>query len=194
MRGSVLSLAILVGSTALGTAALAAEIAYKPSGTVAPVRRSVVLKVVDNRPPNEGGKEGHVVGYRRSAVGLKARIKVDGPAVVPDLVRGVTVDALGQAGIGVSADAPGVLTAQVLAFWMDWANYEFVSGIGYRGAVAVEYTLQDSSGKLLWKGLAAVEQTFKRDSAEKLFGPALPRLAARAATSFESAEFAKAIP
>jgi hypothetical protein len=194
VRASVLSLAILLGSAALGSGAPAAEITYKASGSAAPVKRSVALKVVDNRPPNEGGKEGHVVGYRRSAVGLKARIKVDGPGVVPDLVRAVTVDALGRAGVGVSAEAPVVLTAQLLAFWMDWANYEFISGIGYRGAVAVEYTLQDSSGKTLWKGLAAVEQTYRRDSAEKLFGPALPRLAARAAKAFGSEEFVKAVP
>jgi len=194
VRASALSLAILFGSAALGTGALAAEITYKPSGTASPAKRSVVLKVVDNRPLHQGGKEGQYVGYRRSAVGLKARIKVDGPGVVPDLARAVTVDALGQAGVGVSAEAPVVLTAQVLAFWMDWASYELFSGIGYRGAVAVEYTLQDSSGKTLWKGLAAVEQTYKRDSAEKLFGPALPRLAARASKTFESEEFLKAIP
>jgi hypothetical protein len=153
----------------------------------------VALKVLDNRPPKEGGQEPAVVGLRRSAVGIKASIKESGPDVVPNLVRAATEDALGRAGVGVGADAATTLHAQVLAFWMDWSGYDFLSGVAYKGTVVVEYTLQDAAGRTLWKGLAFVEQHYSRDSKERIFGPAIKRLAGRAERRFRSAEFQKAV-
>ena len=183
--------------TALAAASIAgcgsSGIAYQASAPSAPAARTVALKVIDNRPPKEGGQEPNVVGLRRSLVGIKASIKESGPEVVPNLVRAATEDALGRAGIGVSATSKVTLTAQVLCFWMDWSSYSYPSLV-FKGAVAVEYTLQDASGRVLWRGLAVTEHQHSGDSKEKIFGPALKRLAGRAARRFESAEFVNAVP
>jgi hypothetical protein len=168
-------------------------IAYQPSAAPASSARRVLLKVLDNRAPLEGGTAPAVVGYRRSAVGFKASIKESGPDVVTNLVRAATEDALGRSGVGVDGDASATLHAQVLVFWMDWAGYDFLSGVAYKGTVAVEYTLQDAGGRTLWKGLALVEQHYGSDSKERIFGPALQRLAGRAERVFKTAEFQKSV-
>lgn len=194
-RAVFLALAVLVAVSApcLGSSG----IVYQPSATPPQTARAVMLKVVDNRPPREGGREPRVVGFRRSMVGIKANIKESGPDVVPNVVRAVTEDALGRAGVRTSDSAKVTLTAQVLSFWMDWSGFAFAgafSHLKYMGAIAVEYTLQDASGRVLWKGLAVVEQHHSSDSKEKIFNPALKRLADRAAKRFQSAEFVNAVP
>lgn len=193
MRSPAAPALLLIGGLALSGCGTSG-IAFQPSGSSVPAQRSIALKVVDNRPPLEGGREPNVVGYRRSLVGIKGSLKESGPQVVTNLVRAATTDALGQSGVGVSPAAPVTLTAQILSFWMDWAGYDFFVGVGYRGAVAVEYTLQDASGRILWKGLAAAEQSCSSDSKEYVFGNALKRIAGRAARRFESEEFRKAVP
>lgn len=104
-----------------------------------------------------------------------------------------TEDALGRAGIRTSDSAKVTLTAQVLCFWMDWSGYSYPN-LKYKGAIAVEYTLQDSSGRVLWKGLAVTEHEHSGDSKKRIFDPALKRLAGRAAKRFQSAEFVSAVP
>jgi hypothetical protein len=192
VRSSVsLALAVLAAASIGGCGS--SGIAYQAPSPSAPAARAVALKVIDNRPPKEGGREPNVVGLRRSLVGIKASIKESGPEVVPNLVRAATEDALGRAGVGVSANAKVTLTAQILSFWMDWSSYSYPNLV-YKAAVAVEFTLQDASGRVLWKGLAVTEQQHSGDSKEKIFGPALKRLAGRAARRFESAEFVSAVP
>jgi hypothetical protein len=191
-RAAFLSLTVLAATSLTGCGS--SGIAYQPSAPPSQAARAVGLKVVDNRPPREGGSDPRVVGLRRGGFGNTFNIKESGPEVVPNLVRAATEDALGRAGIRTSESAKVTLAAQVLCFWMDWASYNFITGIGYKGAIAVEYTLQDSSGRVLWKGLAVVEQHHSSDSKGKIFNPALKRLAGRAAKRFESAEFVKAVP
>jgi hypothetical protein len=181
--------ATLAGLAGCGSAG----IAYQPSAAPASFSRRVVLKVLDNRAPREGGSEPAVVGFRRSAVGIKASIKESGPEAVANLVRAATEDALGRAGIGASPEASLTLQAQVLTFWMDWAGYDFLSGVAYKGTIAVEYTLQDAAGRTLWKGLALVERHHRNDSKEAIFGPALKRLSGRTERMFRTAEFQKAL-
>jgi len=196
-RAAFLLLTVLTAASLALAGFGSSGIVYQPSAPPAQTTRAVVLKVVDNRPPREGGREPHVVGLRRSMVGIKANIKESGPEVVPNLVRAVTEDALGRAGIRTSDSAKVTLTAQVLCFWMDWSGFAFAgafSHLKYEGAVAVEYTLQDALGRVLWKGLAVANQHHSSDSKEKIFNPALKRLAGRAAKRFQSAEFANALP
>lgn len=191
MKGTLATLVVAVAFSSLAGCG-SAGIAYQPSAAPASSSQRVILKVLDNRPPLEGGTEPAVVGYQRSAVGFKASIKESGPDAVTSLVRAATEDALGRAGIGVGADGQTTLHAQVLTFWMDWGGYDFLSGVAYKGTVAVEYTLQDTTGRTLWKGLALAEQHYGSDSKERIFGPALQRLATRAERRFRTAEFQKA--
>ncbi|MFI5120289.1 MAG: hypothetical protein ACHQM4_07745 [Thermoanaerobaculia bacterium] len=194
-RAAFLVLAVLIAASTAGFGS--SGIVYVPSAPPAQTTRAVVLKVVDNRPPREGGREPRVVGLRRSMVGIKANINESGPDVVPNLVRAATEDALGRAGIRASDSAKVTLTAQILCFWMDWSGFAFAgafSHLKYQGAIAVEYTLQDASGRVLWKGLAVTEQHHSSDSKERIFNPALRRLAGRAANRFQATEFANAVP
>ncbi len=194
-RGAFLTLAILGAASIAGFAS--SGIADQASAPPARTARAVVLKVVDNRPPREGGREPRVVGFRRSTVGIKANIKESGPEVVPNLVRAATEDALGRSGIDTSDGAKVTLTAQILCYWMDWSGFAFagpLSHLKYQGTIAVEYTLQDATGRVLWKGLAVTEQHHSSDSKEKIFNPALKRLVRRAANRFQSAEFTNAVP
>jgi len=117
-RGAFLTLAVL-GAASVACFAYSG-IADQASAPPARTARAVVLKVVDNRPPREGGREPRVVGFRRSTVGIKDNIKESGPGVVPNLVRAATEDALGRSGIDTSDGAKVTLTAQILYYWMDW--------------------------------------------------------------------------
>ncbi len=165
------------------------NIAYTPSVAPAASTRRVALKVVDNRLPKEGGREPALVGLQRSAVGIKAGIKESSPESVANLVRSAAEDGLGQAGIGIDAGARTTLTAQVLGFWMDWSGYDFLSGVAYKGTITVEYTLQDASGRTIWKGLVMTEEHAKTASKEVIFGKALKRLAARTTRLLKGPDF-----
>jgi len=171
----------------------ATKIAYKPMAGGAPAEKeTVALKVVDERPADKGGTEKVQVGQVRGSYGIPSAVKDSAPDVAPRTVAEATTDALKQAGVGVKDGSTRTLVATVKHYWMDGMA-------GYKATVAVQYTLQDSSGKTLWtkdvSGGAGGALIFKsaESIAQDMFGNALTDLANKAAEQFKSAEFQKAV-
>ena len=171
----------------------ATKIAYKPMAAGAPAAKAaVVLKVVDERPADKGGSEKSQVGQVRGSYGIPSSVKDSTTDVATRTVTEATTDALKQAGIGVEASGNRVLVATVKHYWMDGMA-------GYKATVLVQYTLQDSSGKVLWtkevSGGAGGALIFKspESMAQDMFGNALTDLANKSADQFKTSDFQKAV-
>ncbi|MBI1817501.1 MAG: hypothetical protein HYR72_21205 [Deltaproteobacteria bacterium] len=188
---------ITLGALAVGLVFLAGcgttKIAYKPKATSAPAATaSVALKVVDERPADKGGSTKDQVGQIRGSYGIPSSVKDSSPDVATVAVSDATIDALRQAGIGMQAGGGKTLVATVKHFWMDGM-------MGYKATVAVQYTLQDSSGKTLWtaevKGGAGGTNLFRgaESFTQDMFENALSDLANKALEQFKSDAFKKAL-
>jgi hypothetical protein len=169
------------------------KIAYKPkaAGGSAPSAQ-VALKVVDQRPADKGGSDRVQVGQIRGSYGIPSAVRDASPEVATRTVSDATTDALKQAGIGIEGNAGKTLVATVTHFWMDGM-------MGYKATVAVDYALQDGSGKVLWsaevKGGAGGTNLFRgaESFTQDMFENALADLANRALEQFRSAAFTKAL-
>lgn len=187
--------ALLLG--ALGLVLLAGcgttSIKYKPSTMSAPAAAgSVSLKVVDQRPADAGGQDKTRVGSVRGSYGIPQGINDSSADVAPQSVTEATTDALKQAGVSVQSGKPMILVATVTQYWMDGL-------MGYKASIAVQYALQDSTGKTLWssevKAGAGGTNLFRSPNSftQDMFENALTDLANKAAEQFNSAAFKKAV-
>lgn len=183
--------AAALGATLVIGGCGATKIAYKPMGGAPAASATLALKIVNERPADKGGQTNQV-GQVRGSYGIPAAVKDSSPEVVTQTVTDATTDALAQAGIGVGAGGERTLVATIKHYWMD-------GFAGYKSTVAVQYSLQDASGKVLWSqdvtGSAGGALMFQSaDSmAQDMFGKALTDLATKAAEQFKSAQFRQAL-
>lgn len=188
-----LSTGVVVVAALLVAGCGASKIAYTPlPGSAPAATASVALKVVDERPADKGGTDKNQVGQIRGSYGIPSSVKDATMDVAPRTVTDATTDALKQAGVGVNAGANRTLVATVKSYWFDGL-------MGYKATVLVNYSLQDSSGKVLWSkevsGGAGGTNLFKsgESMAQDMFASALTDLAKKASEQFKSPEFQKAL-
>jgi hypothetical protein len=185
---TVLAVALLLTA---GCAKL--QIQYKPLPNPAPPPvTGVVLKVVDNRPPERLAARNQV-GQTRDGFGIPHKIADSDPNVVPRTITDATSDALKQSGIGVGAGQK-TLVATITEFWMD--GY-----VGYKAGVTVQYALLNPAGAPVWteevKGNAGTS-AFGLNKSEirmtkSVFETALADLAVHASERFRSPNFQQAL-
>jgi hypothetical protein len=187
--GRLLGLALLlaVGCTPL-------QIKYSPLPTPAPASATgIVLKVVDNRPPERLAARNQV-GQTRDAFGIPHGLQDEDPNVVPRTITDATSDALKQSGIGVQGAGPKTLVATITEFWMD--GY-----LGYKAGVTVQYALLNPAGAPVWveevkgnagAGAFGLNKNEKR-MAKNMFETALADLAVHASERFRSPNFQQAL-
>ena len=172
-------------------AGCSANIVYKPiSGTAPAAASTVVLRVLDERPADQGGADKRVIGKVRGSYGIPASVTDSNPNVVVDTVSQATADALAQAGVGVGTDGL-TLVATVMHYWMD--GY-----VGYKGTVTVNYALLDAAGASSWSkqisGASGGSMIFDAgDMTKGIFEAALSDLAKHAWLAFQAAEFQQAL-
>lgn len=170
----------------------ATKITYTPlAGTPPAASATVALRVIDERPADKGGTTSQV-GQVRGSYGIPSAVKDSTTDVTTRTVTEATTDALAQAGVGVGTGGNRVLVARVKHYWMD-------GFAGYKSTVLVNYSLEDSAGKVLWSaevsGGAGGALMFKsaESMAQDMFAKALSDLAAKAAEQFKSAQFRQAL-
>lgn len=115
---------LLFVSTAVFLAACSSmyqtAISYTPSAPpLPPGSRTVSLTVVDERPPEEGGKDPARVGTIRSDVGIPAGMHESSPDAPRRHVEAATRDGLALAGLAVAEGAPETAEVRIRRLWMD---------------------------------------------------------------------------
>jgi hypothetical protein len=170
------------------------EIKYNPLPTPAPAPvTGVMLKVVDNRPPERLANRNEV-GQTRNGIGIPSGLKDEDPNVVPRTVTDATSDALKQSGVGVQGAGSKTLVATVTEYWMD--GY-----LGYKAYVTVQYALFNQMGAPVWTGEAkgnagagafGLNKSSTR-MAKNMFETALADLAVHASENFRSPTFQQAL-
>ena len=170
------------------------QIKYNPlPAPPPPPSTGLVLRVVDNRPPDKLAVRNEV-GQTRDGFGIGHPLRDEDTDVVPRTVNDATSDALRHSGIGLQGAGPKTLVATVTEYWMD--GY-----IGYKAGVTVQYALLNPAGAPVWqqevKG-AAGTSSFGLNKSEKrmaknAFESALADLAQNATAQFRSPQFLQAL-
>lgn len=179
-RLALLSLTLVAGCTS--------AIAYTPPCGKPPApTKTIVLRIVDERPADKGGNDKTLVGQVRGSYGIPSSVTDTNPNVVIDTVSQATADALAQAGLGVG-ESSHTLTGTVRQYWLD-------GFAGYKGTITVAYALADTAGTTVWsKEITAASgdaPIFKSAQAmtQDIFANTLSDLAQRATLEFKSPAF-----
>lgn len=179
-RLCVIGVVLLTGCTS--------SITYEPPCGKRPApAKTIVLRIVDERPAEKGGSDKRIVGQVRGSYGIPSSVGDSNPNVVVDSVSQSTADALAQAGVGVG-ESSHTLTGTVRQYWLD-------GFAGYKGTITVSYALADAAGTTVWSteitAASGAAPIFKSAQAmtQDIFGEALSDLAQKAVAEFKSSQF-----
>jgi hypothetical protein len=161
---------------------------YAPiSGSAPAPKRTVALKVIDDREPKMGGREKNLVGQARGGYGNPFGVRESRTDTVSNLIKAATVDALLLAGVGIRDDANRTLVATVKKYWADGYS-------NYNAEIDVSYQLLTADGKALWQSSVKATQTGKlgmkpTTRMKLLYEETLEAFAKNAAVEFKAPAF-----
>jgi hypothetical protein len=101
------------------------------------------LRVIDDRPDYDAGKDRKTVGRLRDQLGMPITVTESSGDEVARLIEEATEDALRRVAIATRMKARRTVVARLKRFWFD--GY-----VGYKAGIEVDLTLLDDTGATVW--------------------------------------------
>lgn len=191
-RGAVLLLS-LIGSLFLVSclAGVTPNARYAPiSGSAPAPKRTVALRVIDDREPKLGGLEKNLVGQARGGYGNPFGVRESSTDSVSKLIKAATTDALLLAGVGVHDGSDQTLIATVKKYWADGYMH-------YNAEIEVSFELRTAGGQVIWQAPVRVQEPggaigfslSPRTKIKRMYEVTLEAFAKNAAAEFKAPAF-----